>query len=131
MGTPDIIARNKNDEFIPIDIKLGRNDRRGIKKEHMLQNVGEALLVEDFLRKKINSTYLVYFQASSAVKVDLTDEIKKEFMSFKKELERMSTKKIIPYMSRFENAGARVCRGCHVRPSCENIEELCRFRRRY
>jgi len=130
MGTPDIIAKNKNGEFVPIDIKLGRIDRRGIKKEHLLQNVGEALLVEDFLRKKISSTYLVYFQASSAIKVDLTDEMKKEFILFKKELERTSRKKIIPHMSRLENAGARVCRGCHVRPACENIEDLVRMRGR-
>jgi CRISPR/Cas system-associated exonuclease Cas4 (RecB family) len=130
MGTPDIIAKNKDNEFVPIDIKLGRIDRRGIKKEHLLQNIGEALLIEDFLRKKINSTYLVYFQASSAIKVELTDEMKKEFMSFKKELERMSTKKIIPHMSRLENARARVCKGCHVRPACENIEKLVRIRGR-
>jgi len=130
MGTPDIIAKNKNGEFVPIDIKLGRIDRRGIKKEHLLQNVGEALLVEDFLRKKINSTYLVYFQANSAIKVDLTNDMKKEFMLFKKELERISTKKIIPYMSRLENARARVCRGCHVRPACENIEDLVRIKGR-
>lgn len=130
MGTPDIVAKNKNGEFVPIDIKLGRIDRRGVKKEHLLQNVGEALLVEDFLRKKINSTYLVYFQASSAIKIKLTDGMKKEFMLFKKELERTSTKKIIPHMSRLENARARVCRGCHVRPACENIEELVRIRGR-
>jgi len=130
MGTPDIIAKDKNNEFVPIDIKLGRIDRRGVKKEHLLQNVGEALLVEDFLRKEINSTYLVYFQASKAIKVELTDEVKKEFMLFKKELERMSTKKVIPHMSRLENAGARVCRGCHVKPACENIEELVRMKGR-
>ncbi len=130
MGTPDIIAKNKNGEFVPIDIKLGRIDRRGVKKEHLLQNVGEALLVEDFLRKKINSTYLVYFQASSAIKTKLTDGMKKEFMLLKKELERTSTKKIIPHMSRLENAEARFCRGCHVKPACENIEELVRMKGR-
>jgi len=127
MGTPDIIVKNKNNEFIPMDIKLGRIDKRGIKKEHLLQNIGEALLVEGFLRKKINSTYLVYFQTSSAIKVELTDEMKKEFMLFKKELERLSTKKIIPPMSRLENARMRVCKGCHVKPACENIEELVRI----
>jgi len=45
----------------------------------------------------------------------------------KKELERISTKKIIPPMSRLENAKSRVCKGCHVRPACENIEELVKF----
>ncbi|MEX2738130.1 MAG: PD-(D/E)XK nuclease family protein [Candidatus Wukongarchaeota archaeon] len=130
MGTPDIIARDENGEFVPIDVKLGRIDKRGLKKEHLLQNVGEALLVEDFLRKPINRSYLIYFQASSAMNVNLTDGMKKEFMLFKKELERVSTKKIIPHVSRLENARVRVCRGCHVRPACENIEELIRIKGR-
>jgi CRISPR/Cas system-associated exonuclease Cas4 (RecB family) len=124
MGTPDIIAKNEKDEFVPIDIKLGRIDRMGIKKEHLLQNVGEALLVEDFFRKKIDRTYLIYFQADSAIKVDLTNGLKKGFMLLKKELERVSTKKIIPNMSRLENAESRVCKGCHVKPACDNIENL-------
>ena len=124
MGTPDIIAKNEKGEFVPIDIKLGRIDKMGIKKEHILQNVGEALLIEDFFRKKIDRTYLIYFQANSAIKVDLTDKMKKEFMLLKKELERVSTKKIIPPTSRLENAEARVCKGCHVEPACHNIEKL-------
>jgi len=127
MGTPDIISINENGECVPIDIKLGRIDKIGIKKEHLLQNVGEALLVEDFFRKKIDRTYLIYFQADSAIKVDLTERMKKEFMLLKKELERVSTKKIIPPTSRLENAEVRVCKGCHVRPACENIEELVKF----
>jgi len=130
IGTPDIIVRDKNGEFVPIDIKLGRIDKRGLKKEHILQNVGEALLVEDFLRKPINRSCLIYFQASSLMNLKLTDDIKKEFILFKKELEKVSTKKIIPYMSRLDNAKARVCKGCHVRRACENIEELIRMKGR-
>lgn len=124
MGTPDVIARKDSGEFIPIDIKLGRIDRRGVKKEHLLQNLGEALLVEDFLRTKIDRSYLIYFQADSEIRVHLTDGMKKEFISYKKELEGVSTRKIIPRMSRLPNARARVCRGCHVKPACDNIEEL-------
>lgn len=127
MGTPDIIVRNDVGEFIPIDVKFGRIDKRGVKKEHMLQNVGEALLVEDFLRTNINKSYLIYFQASSVIKVQLTDHMKKEFISFKRGLERISMRKGIPHMSRLSNARARVCRGCHVRPACDNIEELVRM----
>jgi len=130
MGTPDIIARNDAGEFIPIDIKFGRLDRRGVKKEHMLQNIGEALLVEDFLRTKVNRSYLIYFQASSVIKVRLTDDIKKEFTSFKRGLERISMRKTIPHVSRLPNAKARVCKGCHVRPACDNIEELIRMKGR-
>jgi CRISPR/Cas system-associated exonuclease Cas4 (RecB family) len=129
MGTPDIIARKSSGEFVPIDIKFGRIDRRGVKKEHLLQNVGEALLVEDFLRTRIDMSYLVYFQASSVIKIQLTEEMKKEFISFKRELERVSTKKKIPHMSRLPNARTRVCKGCHVKPACDNIEELVRMGR--
>ncbi len=124
MGTPDVIARNEVGEFIPIDIKLGRIDRKRIKKEHMLQNTGEAILVEDFLRTKVDRSYLIYFQAGSVVQTRLTKNIKKEFISFKRKLERVSMKKIIPPMSKLPNARARVCRGCHVKPSCDNIYEL-------
>jgi len=124
IGTPDIIGRRANGEYIPIDIKLGRIDRRGIKKEHLLQNVGEAILVEDFLRTKIDKSYLIYFQADSEIRVHLTDEMKKEFISYKKELERVSTRTIIPNTSRLQNSRTRVCKGCHVKHACDNIEEL-------
>jgi len=123
-GTPDLIARNESGEFIPIDVKLGKIDRRGIKKEHMLQNTGEAILVEDFLRTKIDKSCLIYFRSDSVIQTELKRDIKKEFISLKRELERMSKKGVIPPMSKLPNARARVCRGCHVKPSCDNIEEL-------
>lgn len=130
MGTADIIAKNEEDEFIPIDIKLGNIDRRGIKKEHLLQSTGEALLVEDFLRTRINASYLIYFQAGSAVKIKLDNLMKKEFISYKKMLEKVSIKKMIPSMSNLPNARNRVCKGCHVKPTCDNIEELNRLKGR-
>ncbi|MEM7825830.1 MAG: PD-(D/E)XK nuclease family protein [Candidatus Aenigmatarchaeota archaeon] len=51
-GTPDIIGI-KEDEIIPIDIKLGKLSSKGVKEEHLLQSVGEAILLEEFFRKKI------------------------------------------------------------------------------
>ena len=50
IGTPDAIAI-KSDEIFPIDIKLGRAEK--LRKEHMLQSVGEALLVQSYFRKNI------------------------------------------------------------------------------
>jgi len=129
MGTPDIIVRGDSGEFIPIDIKLGKIDRRGIKKEHMLQNTGGAILIEDFFRTRINKSYLIYLQAGSVVQMELTNDMKKEFILFKRELERVSMKEIIPPMSKLPNARERVCKGCHVKPSCNNIEELSRMGR--
>ncbi len=128
IGTPDIIASDGK-EFVPIDVKFGRIDKKGIKKEHLLQNIGEALLVEDFLRSKIEKCYLIYFQASSVVKVKIAKNMKKEFIFYKKELERTSKRKNIPSRSRLPNAKVRVCKGCHVKPACDNIEELFRLGR--
>jgi len=59
----------------------------------------------------------------------LTDGKKKEFISFKKELERVSRKKIIPEMSKLPHVTTRVCRGCHVKPVCDKIEKLSRMGR--
>jgi CRISPR-associated protein Cas4 len=129
VGTPDVIARKENGEFIPIDIKLGRLDRRrGVKKEHLLQSIGEALLIEDFFRINLSRSYLLYFQSNSVVKIKINKTLKREFLKFKRELERVCSKKVIPEKSRLPNAVNRVCKGCHVRHACENIEELTRFR---
>lgn len=127
IGTPDIIAGNER--WIPIDVKLGKIDKRGIKKEHLLQSVGEALLIEDFLRSRIDECYLIYFQSSSVVKVKLTKELKKEFMFYKRGLEKVAMEKNIPPMSKLSNARSRVCRGCHVKPVCDHIEELARLKK--
>lgn len=129
VGTPDIIARKESGEFVPIDVKLGRLDRkRGVKKEHLLQNIGEALLIEDFFRINLDRSYLFYFQSNAIVKIKITQTLKREFLDFKKQLERVCSKRIIPEKSRLPNAINRVCKGCHVRYACENIEELTRFR---
>jgi len=134
MGTPDIIARKENGEFVAIDIKLGRIDRsKGVKKEHLLQNIGEAILIEDFFRTDVRKIYLIYFQSNTVVKINLTKTLKDEFLRFKKELEFVCSKDIIPPKSKLPNAINRVCKGCHVKPSCENIELISSFRmnRRY
>ncbi|HDJ96527.1 MAG TPA: hypothetical protein ENG45_00455 [Candidatus Aenigmarchaeota archaeon] len=125
VGTPDIIARKSSGEYIPIDIKLGRFVKsRGVKKEHLLQNVGEAILVEDFFRTDVRVIYLIYFQTNTLVKIDLNESLKQEFLRYKRELERSVTRNVIPSKSKLPNAINRVCKGCHVRPACENIELL-------
>ena len=125
VGTPDVIARKASGEFVPIDIKLGVFDEaKGVKKEHLLQNVGEAILVEDFFRTKVKVIYLIYFQTNTLVKIDLDENLKQEFLRYRRMLERTVTKNVIPGKSKLPNAINRVCKGCHVRPACENIELL-------
>ncbi|MCD6403158.1 MAG: PD-(D/E)XK nuclease family protein [Candidatus Aenigmarchaeota archaeon] len=131
VGTPDIIAKKENGEYIAIDIKLGKFDRRkGVKKEHLLQNIGEALLIESFFRTRVKKIYLVYFQSNTVVDINLNDMLRDEFLRFKKSLERVVTKNVIPRKSKLPNAKNRVCKGCHVKPVCENIEELLKLKKR-
>ncbi len=126
IGTPDIVGIKK-DEIIPIDIKLGKVSERGVKEEHLLQSIGESILVEEFFRKKVNFSYLIYFTSNSLVKVKITDEMKKKFLYYKKGIEKMCKMGKIPSKGKLPNLERRVCLGCHVRPSCENIEMVRRI----
>ncbi len=131
VGTPDIIAMKDTGDFIAMDVKLGEFDKRkGVKKEHLLQNVGETLLVEDFFRTNIHKMYLIYFQSNTVVEIDITKKLKKEFISLKRKLEETVTKGVIPPKSKLPNAENRVCKGCHVKPVCENLEMLFKIGRR-
>lgn len=124
IGTPDIVGLKKNWELFPMDIKLGKVPTREIKEEHLLQCTGETILVEDFFRKPINNSYLIYFQSNSLVRIMIDNEMKRKFLGFKKEIERMCRSGRIPPMSSLFNFRRRVCLGCHVREVCQNIEEL-------
>ena len=131
IGTPDVIAKKDDGSLIPIDVKLGKFEKKkGIKKEHLLQSVGEAFLIEDFFRKKVEFSYLIYFQSNSVVKIKISDEVKREFLFYKKKLEKVATDRKIPGKSKIPNAERRVCKGCHVKPICENIENLSKLKRR-
>lgn len=126
IGTPDIVGVKKN-EIIPIDIKLGELSEKGVKEEHLLQSIGESILVEEFFRKKVNFSYLIYFTSKSLVKVKVTNEMRKKFFYYKKGIERMCKIGKIPEKGRLSNLERRVCLGCHVKPSCENIEMMRRI----
>ncbi|MEM5834934.1 MAG: PD-(D/E)XK nuclease family protein [Candidatus Aenigmatarchaeota archaeon] len=125
-GTPDIVGIKKS-EIIPIDIKLGKISEMGVKEEHLLQSIGESILVEEFFRKKVNFSYLIYFTSKSLVKVKITNEMKKKFLYYKRGIERMCKMGKIPSKGKLPNLEKRVCLGCHVRPSCENIEMVKRI----
>ncbi len=127
VGTPDIVGI-KASEIIPIDIKLGELSKKGVKEEHLLQSVGESILVEEFFRKKVSFSYLIYFGSKSLVKIKLTNELRRKFLNYKRGIERMCKLGRIPGKGKLPNLERRVCLGCHVRPSCENIEMLRRIR---
>jgi CRISPR/Cas system-associated exonuclease Cas4 (RecB family) len=127
-GTPDLVCMKENGEIIPVDIKLGKLNRRGVKEEHLLQIVGEVILVEDFFRKEVNSSCILYFESNSLVKIDIDRDMKRKFSGIKSRIERICKTGYIPEMSHLDNFRKRVCLGCHVKPACDNIEVLKRIR---
>lgn len=126
IGTPDVIGIAEA-EAIPIDIKLGRLSSRGVKEEHLLQSVGESMLVEEFLRTRVSKSYLIYFGSNSLAKIGIDSRMRRKFIGFKRQIERMCRAGYIPDKGRMLNLRRRVCLGCHVRHSCENIETLRRI----
>jgi CRISPR/Cas system-associated exonuclease Cas4 (RecB family) len=127
VGTPDIVALKEVGELVPIDIKLGKLSEKGVKEEHLLQNIGEAILVEEFFRKRVYYSYLIYFESNSLVKINISEGMKREFLVYKRGVERMAKGRFIPEMSKLPNSKIRVCRGCHAKPACDNIETLKRI----
>jgi len=126
VGTPDIIGIRKDRKVIPMDIKLGYLGR-GLKKEHALQIIGESILTERFFRKSVEVAYLIYFESNSLVKIVVRDDMKREFLMYKKGLIKTFRSRYIPPISRLPNFKRRVCQGCHVKHACENIELLKRI----
>lgn len=126
-GTPDLICIKESGEVFPIDVKLGVLSSRGLKKEHLLQIVGETLLAEKFFRKRVDLAYLIYFESNSLVKVLIKNEMKREFLKYKQTLLRFVKSGYVPPTSKLYNFRKRVCQGCHVKNACNNIENLKRI----
>lgn len=127
-GSPDLIGIREDGSLVAIDIKAGGVGRR-IKKEHLLQNIGESLLVENYFRRRVDECYLIYFGSDSLVRVRISKEMKDEFLRYKNLIAKFVSSRKIPPKSKLPNYKKRVCKGCHVKPACDNIESLRRFRR--
>lgn len=125
IGTPDAIAIKEN-EIFPIDIKLGRI--RKMRREHMLQSVGEALLIQNFFRKKVDKGCLIYFDSDSLLYVNFKPELKRTFLNYRRLIERTFSSPFIPRKGSMPNLRRRVCQGCHVRRVCEQMEGLMKKR---
>lgn len=121
VGVPDGIIV-KGNEIFPLDIKLGAAKK--LRKEHILQSIGEALLVQEFFRKDIQKSFLIYFTSNSVVELKFNHRMKRNFINYKRRIERIFASQLIPRTSKLSNFKKRVCQGCHVRKVCEQIETL-------
>jgi len=129
IGSIDVIGF-KDSEVVPIEIKYAAFKGR-IKKEHILQAVGESILVSNYFRRKVKYSYIVYFQTNSLIKIELNESLINQFFRLKKQMQGFYSIGRIPPKSKLPNYTKRVCQGCHVKRACDNIEILRRVGRRF
>jgi len=120
IGSIDVIGFKEN-EVVPIEIKYAAFKGK-LKKEHLLQSVGESMLAGSYFRKTVRYSYLVYFQTNSLIKIEMNENLVRQFSNLKKQMQKLYSTGRIPPKSKLPNYVKRVCQGCHVRKACENIE---------
>ena len=120
IGSVDVIGF-KEGEIVPIEIKYASFKGR-VKKEHLLQAIGESLLVKSYFRKDVKYCYLIYFQTNSLVKIELNEKLISQFFKLIKTMQKLYSQGRIPPKSKLPNYKKRVCQGCHVKRACEYIE---------
>jgi CRISPR/Cas system-associated exonuclease Cas4 (RecB family) len=129
IGSVDAIGF-KESEIVPIEIKYASFKGR-MKKEHLLQAVGESILVGNYFRKEVKYSFVVYFQTNSLIKIEIDENLLRQFFKLKREMQKFYSLGRIPPKSKLPNYTKRVCQGCHVKKACENIEILRRMSSRF
>ncbi len=129
VGSVDVIGF-KDSEIVPMEIKYAAFKGK-MKKEHLLQAIGESILVSSYFRKEVRYSYIVYFQTNSLIKIELNENLVSQFFRLKKQMQRFYSIGKIPPKSRLPNYIKRVCQGCHVKRACDNIEVLRRASKRF
>lgn len=124
IGSIDLIGFKEN-EVYPIEIKHA-SYRGRIKKEHLIQSIGEALLLDSYFRTNIKQSYIFYSQTNNLVKIEISKKDVENFMRLVSKIFKIYSSKKIPPKSKLPNYKERVCKGCHVRQACENIERIIR-----
>jgi CRISPR/Cas system-associated exonuclease Cas4 (RecB family) len=129
IGSVDVIGF-KESEIVPIEIKYASFKGR-MKKEHLLQAVGESILVSNYFRKEVKYSFIVYFQTNSLVKIEIDENLLRQFFKLKRQMQKFYSLGRIPPKSNLPNYTKRVCQGCHVKKACDNIEILRRMSSRF
>ncbi|MEM0333661.1 MAG: Dna2/Cas4 domain-containing protein [Candidatus Aenigmatarchaeota archaeon] len=122
IGSIDLIAF-KGEDLYPIEIKHA-SYRGRIKREHLIQSIGEALLLGNYFRTHIKHSFIFYSQTNSLVKIDISKKNVENFMRTISKIFRIYSSNRIPPKSRLPNYRERVCKGCHVKLACDNIEKI-------
>lgn len=122
VGSIDLVAF-REDEVYPIEVKHASYKGR-VKKEHLIQSVGESMLLSSYFRKKIEHSYIFYTQTSSLIKINVTKKNVSNFMKAVRRISKIYSSDRIPPKSNLPNYRERVCKGCHVKQACDNIERM-------
>jgi len=122
VGSMDLIAFRDN-EVYPIEIKYAAY-RGKLKKEHLIQGIGEVLLLNSYFRKNIKKFYIFYSQTKNLVEVNVKRRYILNFMKAVSKIFKVYSSQKIPPKSRLPNYKERVCKGCHVMHACNNIEVI-------
>ncbi|MEM4460904.1 MAG: hypothetical protein QXY70_02070, partial [Nanopusillaceae archaeon] len=67
---------------------------------------------------------IFYSQTNSLVKIDISKKNVENFMRTISKIFRIYSSNRIPPKSRLPNYRERVCKGCHVKLACDNIEKI-------
>ncbi|MEM5829996.1 MAG: Dna2/Cas4 domain-containing protein [Candidatus Aenigmatarchaeota archaeon] len=120
IGTPDIIGITRDNEIIPFEIKTKTNK---IKEGLKIQIVGEAFVTEVCFRKEVNKSFLLSLQNEKTFEINITEEDKKQIQNILNMMKKVLLSMRIPPMSNLPNFRKTVCPYCHVKETCDFIEE--------
>ncbi|MCS7122988.1 MAG: hypothetical protein RMJ17_00190 [Candidatus Aenigmarchaeota archaeon] len=122
-GIPDIITIDENNNVSIIEVKYGSIEGE-VRKEHLIQLVGEVIVSSVFFRRKPIYGYLVYYKANKIAKVEIAKNEVKNFFNLSKKILLMFSRNTIPPLSRLPNFRKLICPNCHVKKACDQIEIL-------
>jgi len=120
VGSPDLLGILQNNEIVPIEIKTGT---KKIKKGLKIQLVGEAFVIESCLRREVNKVLLLSLSNKKIFKLKIDEEDKNFIKLLLSKMKKSLLLAKIPPMSNLPNFRKTVCPYCHVKETCDFIEE--------
>ncbi len=113
----DLIAI-KGNEVYPIEIKLSFRKKFSTK----LQLIGQAIALENYLRKKIDKVILIGLNTKKYFIFKISESEKLKFYKYLKKIKKVILSDKLPKIKQI-TLKKNVCKYCHVKEVCEKIEK--------